>query len=227
MNWPDYAILAVIAISVLVGALRGFIKEVFSLLVWAAAFLVAYHFAGDVAEMMEDAVTLPSARTAMGFTGLFIVVLLVGGLMNYLLGRLVETTGLSGTDRLLGGVFGAARGLVLIIAVLLVAGFTPIPADPWWKESITIRRLMPLVAWAAEHLPESAVEHLDFEPDDKKTKDPDKDEGAEKTPSESAKPEEAGFRPGQKMASDTLVLVESRATQPSPNLQGQATCAES
>jgi len=167
VSWPDYAILAVLAISVLVGALRGFIKEVFSLLVWATAFLVAYHFAGDVAKLMEDTVTLPSARTAMGFTGLFVAVLLVGGLMNYLLGRLVETTGLSGTDRLLGGVFGAARGLVLIVAVLLVAGFTPIPADPWWKDSSTIQRMMPLVSWAAEYLPESVVEHLDFEPEEK------------------------------------------------------------
>ncbi len=167
MNWPDYAILAVIAISVLVGALRGFIKEVFSLVVWSAAFLVAYYFAGDVADLMEDAVTLPSARTAMGFAGLFIAVLLVGGLANYLLSRLVEKTGLSGTDRLLGGVFGAARGLVLIIAVLLVAGFTPIPADPWWKESLTIQRMMPLVNWTATFLPESVSEHLEFEPKEK------------------------------------------------------------
>ena len=88
MNWPDYAILAVMAISIGVGALRGFIMEVFSLLVWVAAFGVAYHFAGDVAVIMEGAVTLPSARIAMGFTGLFIAVLLVGGLINYLLGRL-------------------------------------------------------------------------------------------------------------------------------------------
>jgi membrane protein required for colicin V production len=164
MGWPDYAILAVIAISVLVGVLRGFIKEVFSLLVWAAAFLVAYQFGGDVAALMEDAVSLPSVRAAMGFVGLFVAVLLVGGLINYLLGRLVASTGLSGTDRLLGGVFGAARGLFLVVAVLLVAGFTPIPADPWWQESRSIARLMPLVDWAASWLPESFREHLDFEP---------------------------------------------------------------
>lgn len=178
MDWPDYAIVAVIAISALVGALRGFIKEVFSLVVWAAAFLVAYHFAGNVADLMADAVTLPSARTAMGFSGLFILVLLVGGLINYLLGRLVESTGLTGTDRLLGGVFGAARGLVLIVAVLLVSGFTPIPADPWWKESGTIQRMMPLVEWTAGFLPDSVEEHLDFEPEmekDEKKSDKDKD----------------------------------------------------
>jgi len=165
VDWPDYAILAVFVISIVVGALRGFIKEVFSLLVWAAAFLVAYHFAGNVAKLMESTVTLPSARTAMGFSGLFIAVLLVGGLINYLLGRLVETTGLSGTDRLLGGVFGAARGLVMIVAVLLVCGFTPIPGDPWWKESQTIQRMMPLIIWTAAYLPDTVEDHLDFEPE--------------------------------------------------------------
>lgn len=216
MDWPGYAIIAVIVISVVVGALRGFIKEVFSLLVWAAAFLVAYHFAGDVARLMEGAVTLPSARTAMGFSGLFIAVLLVGGLINYLLGRLVVSTGLSGTDRLLGGVFGAARGLVLTVAVLLVCGFTPIPGDPWWKESQTIQRMLPLVTWAAAYLPESVVEHLDFEPDTENGEESEDGQAAED--------------PGAEVAfihSGTPVLLKSCATQRSPKLQGQARCAES
>jgi membrane protein required for colicin V production len=164
MSWPDYAILVVIGLSILVGALRGFIKEVFSLLVWAAAFLVAWHFADDVADLMEGAITLPSARTAMGFVGLFVAVLLIGGLINYLLGKLVESTGLSGSDRLLGGVFGAVRGLALVVAALLVAGFTPIPEDPWWQDSRTIQRLLPMVEWSAEFLPDNIREHLDFEP---------------------------------------------------------------
>lgn len=171
VNWPDYTILAVIAISVAVGALRGFVMEAFSLLVWVAAFVVAYYFAGDVATLMEGSVSLPSARIAMGFTGLFIAVLLVGGLINYLLGRLVESTGLSGTDRLLGGVFGAARGLALVLIMLIVAGLTPLPADPWWQESRTIARLMPLVDWAASYLPDSIAEHLDFDPDEQTGKE--------------------------------------------------------
>ena len=179
MFWPDYVVIAVVALSVLVGVLRGFIKEVFSLGVWAAAFLVAYHFAGDVADLMADAVTLPSARTAMGFAGLFVAVLLVGGLVNYLLGKLVESTGLSGTDRLLGGAFGAIRGVALIVAVLLVCGFTPIPADPWWKESATIQRLLPLVEWSVELLPESVSEHLDFEPEDETEENGEEEEGSE------------------------------------------------
>ena len=71
---------------------------------------------------------------------------------------------MSGTDRLLGGLFGAARGLVLVVATLLVAGFTPIPADPWWRESGTIERMMPLVDWSAQLLPENVREHLDSIP---------------------------------------------------------------
>ncbi len=164
MIWPDYAIISTVVISILVGFLRGFIKEVLSLVIWGLAFLVAYQYGGEVAGMMEDHVSLPSARAAMGFAGLFVSVLLVGGLLSYLITRLVESTGLSGTDRLLGGVFGAARGLALVIVVLLIAGFTPIPADPWWSQSKLITRLTPMLHWAEAYLPNAIQEQLDFDP---------------------------------------------------------------
>lgn len=147
----------------LVGALRGFIKEVLALAIWALAFVLAYRFAGGLSELMEAQVSLPSARLAMGFAGIFLVVLVLGGLLVYLIGRLVESTGLSGTDRLLGGVFGVVRGLAVVLAFLLLAGLTPIPNDPWWQESLIIRRLMPMVDWVAEFLPDAARQQLDFE----------------------------------------------------------------
>jgi len=188
MSWPDYAILATIAISLLVGLLRGFIKEVFSLVVWAAAFVVAYRFAGDVAVLMEEQVSLPSARTAIGFIGLFIVVLVVGGLVNYLLGRLVESTGLSGTDRLLGGLFGLVRGVALVVVAILVTGFTPLPADSWWKESKLIQSFMPLVAWSTEFLPPTATDYLEFDP---KPADEGEEKGVDPEEEEDANPKEA------------------------------------
>lgn len=165
MIWPDYAIIATIAISMLVGLLRGFIKEVFSLVIWALAFVLAYQYGGDVAILMEAHVSLPSARAAMGFTGIFVAVLVLGGLLTYLIGRLVESTGLSGTDRFLGGFFGIARGLALVLAFLIVAGFTPIPADPWWKQSVLIERFQPLLSWAVDFLPKNIQEHIDFDPE--------------------------------------------------------------
>lgn len=165
MAWADAVLLGTIGLSVLVGGLRGFVKEVFSLAVWVAAFLVAFQFSGVVAERLHDSVSLPSARTALAFGGLFIGVLLVGALATYLVGKLVESTGLTGTDRLLGGAFGAARGLMLAVLLILGAGFTPLPRDPWWQESFMIEALMPLADWSADWLPEKIQEHLDLSPE--------------------------------------------------------------
>ena len=95
----------------------------------------------------------------------FIVVLLIGALATWLLGKLVEGTGLSGTDRLFGAVFGAARGLALVVLVILVVGFTPMTQDPWWQASAAVEGLLPLAEWIAGFLPESVSEHLEFYPE--------------------------------------------------------------
>ena len=160
MEYADYAVIGIIVVSILVGAIRGFIKEAFSLAVWAAAFLVAFQYSGAVALQLESHIELPSARTALAFVGLFLAVLLVGGLVTFLIGKLVEKTGLSGTDRLLGGVFGGIRGLCLVLAIMLVAGLTPVPQDPWWQQSRTIQSLMPLAEWSAKFLPDYVLEHM-------------------------------------------------------------------
>ncbi|NIM71284.1 MAG: CvpA family protein [Xanthomonadales bacterium] len=162
MGWPDYIILSVIALSVLVGLIRGFIREAFALVVWTAAFVIAFKFSAPTADLMAETIELPSARTALAFGGLFLAVLLVGGLITFLVGQLVDRTGLSGTDRLLGAVFGAGRGLVLVVLVLLVAGFTPIPRDQWWREAPLVQSLLPLVSWSSRFLPDSVLDYLDL-----------------------------------------------------------------
>jgi len=165
MQYADYIVLAVIAISILVGTIRGFVKEAFSLVVWAAAFLIAFQYSGALAMQLEGHIELPSARTSLAFAGLFLAVLLVGGLVTFLVGKLVEKTGLSGTDRLLGGVFGGFRGVALVIAIILIAGLTPIPQDPWWQQSRSIQSLMPLAEWTARFLPDYILEHMDLNHD--------------------------------------------------------------
>jgi membrane protein required for colicin V production len=165
VSWPDYAILGIIALSIVVGLWRGFIKEVFALAVWIAALWLAFQFSGALAELLEETVELPSARSALAFTGIFIGVLLVGALLTFLLGKLVKGTGLDGTDRLLGAVFGAVRGLALVLLLILVTGFTPLPQDPWWQESRGIRALLPAAEWAVGFLPESIGELLEFRPE--------------------------------------------------------------
>jgi membrane protein required for colicin V production len=173
MEYADYAVLGIILVSILVGAIRGFVKEAFSLAVWAAAFLLAFQYSGDLALALESHIELPSARTALAFAGVFLVVLAIGGLVTYLVGKLVEKTGLSGTDRLLGGVFGGIRGVILVLVLLLVAGLTPVPQDPWWQQSRSIQSLLPLAQWSAQYLPDYIREYLDLGsmPESKQTAD--------------------------------------------------------
>jgi membrane protein required for colicin V production len=167
MEYADYVVIGIVAISILVGAIRGFIKEAFSLAVWAAAFLVAFQYSGALALQLESHIELPSARTSLAFVSLFLLVLLVGGLVTFLIGKLVEKTGLSGTDRLLGAVFGSVRGLAIVLAIILVAGLTPVTQDPWWKQSKMIQSLLPLAEWTAQYLPDYIREHLELSGEDK------------------------------------------------------------
>ncbi len=164
MTTVDLVLLGIVALSLLVGLWRGFVEEVFALAVWAFAFLAAFQFSGLLAAELEPWVDMPSGRQGLAFAAVFLAVLAVGGLLTWLVGQLVQKTGLSGTDRLLGGLFGAARGLLLVLALIIAAGFTPIPLDPWWAESRVIQALLPLADWASGFLPESVLEYLDLFP---------------------------------------------------------------
>jgi membrane protein required for colicin V production len=166
VEYADYVVLGIVVISALVGLIRGFVEEAFSLLVWAAAFLIAFQYSGALAMQLEGHIELPSARASLAFAGVFLSVLLVGGLLTFLIGKLVEKTGLSGTDRLLGGAFGGIRGLAIVLALMLVAGLTPVTQDPWWQQSRSIQSLMPLAEWTEQFLPDYIQEHLELEEDE-------------------------------------------------------------
>jgi len=172
VEYADYVVLGIVVISILVGLIRGFVEEAFSLLVWTAAFLIAFQYSGDLAMQLEGHIELPSARASLAFAGVFLSVLLVGGLLTFLVGKLVEKTGLSGTDRLLGGAFGGIRGLFIVLALMLVAGLTPVTQDPWWQQSRTIQSLMPLAEWAEQFLPDFVQEHLELEEGEEEATDP-------------------------------------------------------
>ena len=135
MNWVDGAVIGIVLISVLVSVLRGFVREVLSLLAWIVAFWVASAYAVPVSELLASYVTIESARVVLAFVGVLIVTLIAVGIINHLIGTLLDKTGLSGTDRLLGAVFGLARGAAIVLVLVLFGGLTKFPADPWWQEA--------------------------------------------------------------------------------------------
>ena len=160
MNWADYIIFAVLGVSVLIGLWRGLISEVLALAVWAAAFWVAWTFGPSVAGYFEHSIQLPSARILVGYGICFLVVLIAGALLRFLVSKLVEGTGLSGTDRLLGMVFGFARGVLLVTLAVFLLGFTAFVRDPWWQESVLLPQFKGMAAWLGERVPDSVRHYL-------------------------------------------------------------------
>ena len=164
MNAADITIVIVILASVALGLWRGLITEVMSLVVWIAAVALALAFGGRVAQWFGESISMPSARIALGHALVFIATLVVGAVVVYLLRKLVEGTGLSGTDRMLGMVFGLVRGGAIVVLLVLLAGLTPFPADPWWRESRMLPTFQRLAAQAVPWLPAALREQVNFNP---------------------------------------------------------------
>ncbi|MCP5158120.1 MAG: CvpA family protein [Gammaproteobacteria bacterium] len=162
MNWADYLIVFLIALSMLIGLWRGLLREVISLTTWIAAFAIAFLFAEDGAVHLIPYIDVPSLRIAATFGGLFLITLLIGGLIGIVSSYLVDYTGLTGTDRLLGMVFGLARGAAVIVALVLAAGLTPLPNDPWWQQSLLLGRFQEGALWLRGVLPPELAQSIRF-----------------------------------------------------------------
>lgn len=161
MNWADYAILAVLALSVLMGLWRGFIGEVLALVCWILAFWVAWMFGPPLAERFSASISTPSVRVLLAYVLCFVTVLIAGAIVAFLMRKLVEGSGLSGSDRLLGMVFGLVRGLALVTLVVLLMGFTPFRRDPWWNESRLLPNFEIGARWLGDRLPSEVARYLE------------------------------------------------------------------
>jgi membrane protein required for colicin V production len=150
----DIIILIVILVSALIGLARGLFKEVLSLASWLAAFFLALFFAAPVAELLAGQLADGSVRLVVAFVTIFLVTLLAGGIVQWMVGKLVKTTGLTGTDRFLGFLFGGARGVVAcIVALIALNRFAE--AGQWWQASVLIphlltceQQVLELMGWA-------------------------------------------------------------------------------
>ena len=160
--WVDLVILGIILVSTIISLVRGFIREAFSLAVWILAFWVSWTFFRDLSVRLEPWIQTPSVRLGVAFAGLMVLSLVIGGLINYLVIRLIQSTGLSGSDRFIGMIFGAARGVLVVAVLVLLAGLTPVPADPWWQESKLIPYFEELALWLRDMLPSEVADKFQF-----------------------------------------------------------------
>jgi membrane protein required for colicin V production len=162
MTWLDYAVLIVLVASILWGVWRGFVHEVVSVASWVLAFLAANLFAGPIGEALPKSMLTPEARVLVSFVVLFIVTLIVCTVVGNLLSKAVKVAGLGRLDRALGGVFGLARALVILLAFALVAGLTALPRQPVWRDSVSGETLAQGALAVRPWLPKSFADRLRY-----------------------------------------------------------------
>ena len=156
----DWIFVAVLLASMLIGAWRGLVFEVLSLLGWVVSFFVAQWWADDMAALLPMGESAGSLRYAAGFAVVFVASVFVCGFLTWLAMKLVEAIGLRPADRTLGAVFGVLRGLVLLLAVAVVAGLTPLRDAAWWQESRGAPVLAEVLRGLKPALPDEFARHL-------------------------------------------------------------------
>jgi membrane protein required for colicin V production len=137
----DIAIATIVLLSAVIGLVRGLVKEILSLVAWALAFVAAIYFSPQVAEQLPSGWGSESVRLIIGFAGLFVGTLIAAALVQWLIAKLITSTGLSGTDRFLGFLFGSARGL-LVTVVILMGAREVVAEKSWWQESVLQEELL-------------------------------------------------------------------------------------
>lgn len=160
MNWADYCILAVLALSVVGGIWRGLVSEVLTLGTWVLAFWAAWAFGPAIAAHFEHSVASPAVRIIAAYVASFVVVWVLGTLAVFFIHKLVVGIGLGGPDRLFGGLFGLARGVFLVTLLVFLAGFTVATRDAWWRQSALLPHFQQVAIWMQERIPPDVGKYL-------------------------------------------------------------------
>nr|WP_307189386.1 CvpA family protein [Massilia sp. UBA6681] len=155
-------VLFVLVSSVIISTLRGLVKEILSLLGWIVAFVVANAYGATLAPMLPELLPGETARLIMAFVLLFLGVRILMGLLSLAIGALITATGLSLADRGLGGLFGLARGIVIVLAAVILCGMTSIPQQDFWRNAL----LSPMAETGARtvkpFLPAALAQHVNY-----------------------------------------------------------------
>ncbi len=153
IGWVDLFVIVVVLLSVLLGVLRGLVLEVMSVIGWLVAWLVAQAWAAPVGLKVAWMPMSPVARQGLGFVLCFVVVLFAWRLLAWLISQVLKATPLAPVDRLLGGVFGVLRAVLIVLVLVTLAGLTPLARQPFWAESRSVAATLWLLDGIAPLLP--------------------------------------------------------------------------
>ncbi|MDP3668983.1 MAG: CvpA family protein [Telluria sp.] len=162
MTMFDYVVLFILAASVIISTLRGLVKEILSLVSWVVSFVLANAYSAQLAPLLPSMIPGEAVRLMVAFVALFLGVRILMGLLMLALDAVIKASGLSLADRGLGGLFGFARGIVIVLAGVILCGMTEIPGQPFWKDAL----LSPLAESGARtvkpFLPAALAQHVNY-----------------------------------------------------------------
>lgn len=146
MTGFDFALLGIVGASTLLGVIRGLIKELLSLVAFGLAFVAAIWWGPSLAGVtLLNWVSHEYLRLGIAYAALFVLTLLSVGLVNMAMAAMIRTTGLSPADRGLGAMFGLLRGVLLVLVLVVIAGYTPLPNEPWFKQAMFSKQVIGVV----------------------------------------------------------------------------------
>lgn len=158
----DYVVLFILAASVIISTLRGLVREILSLVSWVVSFVLANAYSAQLAPLLPSMIPGEAVRLMVAFVALFLGVRILMGLLMLALDTVIKASGLSLADRGLGGLFGFARGIVIVLAGVILCGMTEIPKQPFWKDAL----LSPLAESGARtvkpFLPGALAQHVNY-----------------------------------------------------------------
>ena len=163
MTLFDYAVLLIVGLSVVLSVWRGAVREILSLAAWVAAFWAAGRYAHSAAAMLPQAVAGESLRLLVAFAGVFILVWLLLGAVAWVASTLVKSAGLGLADRMVGAVFGLARGVLIVMALVLAAGLTVLPKNPMWRHAVLSPPLEAFAVYLKIWLPKELAGRISYE----------------------------------------------------------------
>lgn len=153
LNVTDYVIIGVIALSIIISLIRGFVREALSLVTWIAALWLGFTFTSTGADLLVNHVENHSMQLVISFAVIFLGTLLLGMLLSFVVSSMVKVTGLGSTDRIVGMVFGLFRGLLIVVATIIIFSITSLAEMPAWKNSVLVPQFHELTLWTEHQLP--------------------------------------------------------------------------
>lgn len=166
MTVIDFVVIGVVLLSLAVGAWRGMVSEILALVAWVVAFLAARTWAtpagGWLATGLADPLAEPLTQQVAGFVAIFVAVLILFALARWVVSLLLRAVGLAPLDRVLGSLFGVARGVLVVWVGVLLAGLTALPQQQWWRQAVLAPPLETAVLAAKPWLPPDLAKRIRY-----------------------------------------------------------------